>query len=464
MEGGEANSNAHVVQTSDFLPFSEFLLPLMTREVSREWEVLEPNTTVVTRNYMEWEYDIWQNKTQELFPIVTSMSAMLLERSELNESDEAEVSIPLAQFHGFLSAIHSSMNLYQVPYHNFYHAVDVAQSVFVFFSKYDIWNSLTPLECVSLFIAALCHDLEHPGLNNAYQINAATSAAVIYNDNSVLENLHCARTFQLLKEPENDVLMEFTDPQKKETRRIIIMTILATDMTCHFSLKDDLDSCVLRNTSVMGDNDSAANIEGNSEKTTVIQAQNGEYELTQADRNTLMKVLLHSADISNPAKPWKVSKRWSDNVVAEFFAQGDREKREGLTVSPNMDRDTTDQSQLSLNFIDFIVAPFFFALTAMFPKMKHCCDFLVENRHRWDLFHQDHLRQKKLEPKLKTEEVKKWEIRNEAFQKSVERTIGSAAGKGTQENLKGTPRSKSKMRKNSLMVMQHMVKAVNEAE
>lgn len=175
-----------------------------------------------------------------------------------------------------------------------------------------------------------------------------------------------------------------------------------------------------------------------------------------------MKILLHSADISNPAKPWKVSKRWSDNVVAEFFAQGDREKREGLTVSPNMDRDTTDQSQLSLNFIDFIVAPFFFALTAMFPKMKHCCDFLVQNRRRWDVFHQDHLRQKKTSTGVsKEEEERKWEIRNEAFQKSVERTIGNV--KAAQEASSETGgRSTHKMRKNSLMVMQNMVKEVNK--
>jgi hypothetical protein len=35
----------------------------------------------------------------------------------------------------------------------------------------------------------------------------------------------------------------------------------------------------------------------------------------------------------------------------EFFAQGDREKAEGLPVSPNMDRATTKQGQLSVNFV-----------------------------------------------------------------------------------------------------------------
>ena len=29
---------------------------------------------------------------------------------------------------------------------------------------------LTPVECMGTLIAALCHDLEHPGTNNLYQV------------------------------------------------------------------------------------------------------------------------------------------------------------------------------------------------------------------------------------------------------------------------------------------------------
>lgn len=31
-------------------------------------------------------------------------------------------------------------------------------------------NLLTPVEVFALLTAALCHDLEHPGTNNAYQV------------------------------------------------------------------------------------------------------------------------------------------------------------------------------------------------------------------------------------------------------------------------------------------------------
>ena len=37
-------------------------------------------------------------------------------------------------------------------------------------------------------------------------------------------------------------------------------------------------------------------------------------------------MLIHSADISNPAKPSKISQQWTDKVYKEFFRQGDLEK------------------------------------------------------------------------------------------------------------------------------------------
>jgi len=62
-------------------------------------------------------------------------------------------------------------------------------------------------------------------------------------------------------------------------------------------------------------------------------------------------VLLHSADISNPAKVWRIAKSWGDRIQMENFAQGDMEKAKNLTVSPFMDRNQENQPQTSINFI-----------------------------------------------------------------------------------------------------------------
>ena len=110
----------------------------------------------------------------------------------------------------------------------------------------------------------------------------------------------------------------------------------------------------------------------------------------QAERATIQKTLLHAADISNPCKPWEVSKNWSDRVIEEFFAQGDREKEAGLVVSANMDRETTHPARVAVNFTDFIVAPMFVALTSLLPPAQSCCDLLGESPLLLDARHGRH--------------------------------------------------------------------------
>jgi cAMP-specific phosphodiesterase 4 len=51
--------------------------------------------------------------------------------------------------------------------------------------------------------------------------------------------------------------------------------------------------------------------------------------------------------------------RWADRVLEEFFLQGDRERAQGLPVSPLMDRYTTSLSISQINFCEFVVAPLF---------------------------------------------------------------------------------------------------------
>jgi calcium/calmodulin-dependent 3',5'-cyclic nucleotide phosphodiesterase len=64
-------------------------------------------------------------------------------------------------------------------------------------------------------------------------------------------------------------------------------------------------------------------------------------ELTEEHRSKALCFLLHSADISNPAKPWEIHTRWTARIMEEFFQQGDREKQLSLPISPLCDRNTT---------------------------------------------------------------------------------------------------------------------------
>lgn len=59
------------------------------------------------------------------------------------------------------------------------------------------------------------------------------------------------------------------------------------------------------------------------------------------DRNKVLSMMLHCADISHPAKPWSLHDMWTCRLVSEFFRQGDMEKELGRQCSPLCDRNTT---------------------------------------------------------------------------------------------------------------------------
>jgi hypothetical protein len=142
--------------------------------------------------------------------------------------------IPINHLLCFVRALQK--HYYDNPYHNFQHAFDVAQMCLLFLTKSELREYLTKNDILALLTAALCHDLCHPALNNTYQVNAQTELALIYNDNSVLENYHASQAFKLLKEPRNNILVGLNQAENKEMRKSIISAILATDMTVMFQL------------------------------------------------------------------------------------------------------------------------------------------------------------------------------------------------------------------------------------
>lgn len=340
--------------------------------------------TDIERQCYQWDFNVFNLSPSAMLPLVAGILHHMHAPASFEISSDTLVN--------FVREVERYMLAHGNPYHNLFHAVDVMQSCFVFATTYHGAIFFTEVEVFSLLIAGLCHDLNHPGLNNKYQVNAGTRLAIMYNDVSPLENHHAALAFQILTRPENNLIKNMEKEDQQRVRKTMIAAILATDMTVHFNLKDELDACIVRNND--GDLDDLSSMM-HSDATSVAGggAQEGCglsiphlrhcFMTNPDDREILLKSLCHIADISNPAKAWKISKMWSDRVIEEFFAQGDREKAEGLAVSPACDRETTLQTELSLNFIDFIVAPFFVALTQLMPLSYGALKQLSANRRRW---------------------------------------------------------------------------------
>ena len=107
--------------------------------------------------------------------------------------------------------------------------------------------------------------------------------------------------------------------------------------------------------------------------------------MKQLSRGLLSSVLLHVADVSNPARPGSIARKWACVVQAEFFRQGDKEKELNLPRSPFMDREYENLPRMQGAFIDAIVAPVFGLLGEFLPQVtEECIKSLQSNRAFWD--------------------------------------------------------------------------------
>jgi len=313
-----------------------------------------------------------------------------------------------------------------VPYHNLYHCADVTHTTFLLVDRLRAPACLTPIECYAVMIAALAHDMDHPGVNNAYLINARDSLALAYNDASVLENRHVACLYKLIADrPDIDVFKNLDASAWKDVRRMIIATILHTDMTQHFPMVSklevflelkaaDIQSAhsaqrkILRGHTSSGP--SFSGTEGNLSAAASAYSGGGiqlsSVFSTQEERTLLLCCILHCADISNPARPAEVAAKWSTRVLTEFFAQGDKEREAGSTISPMCDRNTTSRATSQINFVEFVVAPLFSSIVRIFPDAGE----LLENANATRAYWQEALLEELVAEAKKPEEEKKSEI------------------------------------------------------
>ena len=242
------------------------------------------------------------------------------------------------------------------PYHTNIHAGDVTQTCLVYLKlgKINELCNLTKISKCSLFLSCMCHDYKHPGVNNNFLKETKSPYALTYNDVSILENMHIAETFKLINS--NDIYNIFDKVDSdtyKQFRKQMISCVLATDMTFH------------NNYSVFI-------------KEKINEIKNGAEKKNTNDFQNYMNLLIHSADISNPSKPFDVYFIWAKLVMNEFYNQGDKEKKLGLNCSYDRNKVTIYQSQLG--FINYIVLPFFSLFVQIFPKLNFYYEQINSNK------------------------------------------------------------------------------------
>lgn len=308
-----------------------------------------------------------------------------------------------------------------VPYHNFRHVVDVLQAVFFFLlqlgalppypssaaspptessapSPLPVASLLRPFEALTLLIAAIGHDVGHPGVNNAFLVNLKAPLAQLYNDRSVLESFHCAAFSQILRRywPASF--------EAANMRKLLINTILATDMGLHFDYMKRL-----------------AQLQDSIQANAGFVSDGGALD---EQRTLACSLLIKCADISNvvsespatvppclsivslifrgwcgsmvkivssigwrQARKYDVAAAWAGLLTDEFSRQASMETELGIPsalFAPPVKDSVVELGKSQIGFMNLFALPLFQGVADVLPAMQFSADEILANKKTWE--------------------------------------------------------------------------------
>uniref|UniRef100_A0A7S0N3R3 Phosphodiesterase n=1 Tax=Pyramimonas obovata TaxID=1411642 RepID=A0A7S0N3R3_9CHLO len=246
----------------------------------------------------------------------------------------------------------NGLSLYlKQPYHNVRHAFDVFQAVNVLLSGTGLVKTASQTELFSLLIAALLHDVGHPGLTNDFHERKETPYAVLAKskqDSSDKlsfkpnEYCHCEISQRLLLG--DDGLLprgHFPEELRTEVGRLVQQLIFATDPTTQNSFLGVLDKRM------------EEGLDMNSK--------------LPEDRLLVLSLIIRCADVFHPVRPFRLHRLWAYRITEEFAQQAKLESaRHGLPVpkSPKLGQATT-------GFLNALVNPLYTRFAKLFRPSSY---------------------------------------------------------------------------------------------
>ncbi|XP_062561405.1 cGMP-specific 3',5'-cyclic phosphodiesterase isoform X3 [Armigeres subalbatus] len=248
-------------------------------------------------------------------------------------------------------------NYRPVKYHNWRHALNVAQTMFAMMKTGKMERFMTDLEILGLLVACLCHDLDHRGTNNAFQSKTDSPLAILYTT-STMEHHHFDQCVMILNSEGNNIFQALSPDDFRKVMRVVESAILSTDLAMYFKKRSQFLELV----------------------------EGGEFDWQcEEKKEVLCGMMMTACDVSAIAKPWEVQHRVAKLVADEFFDQGDLEKLQ-LNQQPvaMMDRERKDElPKMQVGFIDVICLPLYKVLSDTFPWIRPLYDGTLDNRQHW---------------------------------------------------------------------------------
>eukprot|EP00929_Paragymnodinium_shiwhaense_P095834 TRINITY_DN57140_c0_g1_i1.p1 TRINITY_DN57140_c0_g1~~TRINITY_DN57140_c0_g1_i1.p1 ORF type:complete len:1116 (+),score=259.22 TRINITY_DN57140_c0_g1_i1:86-3349(+) len=326
----------------EFYEHVSLMIPDRTEAAAVQWR--KPDTSLLDDclqdmsptkgvDVCEPRIDYWSLETQDEISLVVQC---------LRCSDVfSELAVCKSTLYAFVTAVKSAYR--GVAYHNFQHALATTHYVFKILRESGIQNNLDRRDLFALIIAALCHDVDHRGRNNAFEVITQSELALRYNDSSPLENHHCARSFEIaLRNKGCNVFDQLSKDAFRQVRKSMVAGILATDMKHH------------------------------GDAVQQVQAFRLQPGIVASQSPFLVELVIHAADISNPIMPSDISAHFASLIGQEFVDQAEEEFALGIPVTEFMDgyRTAHIAAKSQVNFMDFVCKPLFDRMFQVFPGLE----------------------------------------------------------------------------------------------
>ncbi|XP_032070113.1 rod cGMP-specific 3',5'-cyclic phosphodiesterase subunit beta [Thamnophis elegans] len=255
----------------------------------------------------------------------------------------------------------------KITYHNWRHGFNVAQTMFTLLMTGKLKQYYTDLEAFAMVTAALCHDIDHRGTNNLYQMKSQNPLAKLHGS-SILERHHLEFGKFLLSEESLNIYQNLNRRQYEHVNHLMDIAIIATDLALYFKKRTMFQKIV------------------EESKTYNDQKKWVKYlSLETTKKEIIMAMMMTACDLSAIAKPWEIQSKVALLVAAEFWEQGDLE----ISVLqqqpiPMMDRrKAAELPKLQVGFIDFVCTFVYKEFSEFHPEILPMYERLLNNRKEW---------------------------------------------------------------------------------
>ncbi|KAJ4495882.1 hypothetical protein C8J55DRAFT_553636 [Lentinula edodes] len=366
-----------------------------------------------TRTRLIHSLDSWNFEPHKL-PDEEVLACTMMLFEALFRIEHMQVSVGLSLKDQIYPLIHHLRRIYrwENTYHNFEHALDVLQCSYIFLRsagmvppvsilldedpeltwtsarKFDSGSLVTCLGMKELFvvyIAAIGHDVAHPGFTNLFMRNAETPLSMVYDGKSALEQMHCSLLLRVMRHYGLGPLLDDNcgsggNGSTQSVRKLLSETVLATDMSVHTNFMENFKALV---------DDGTTQLTG--------EAEEGESQLWRR-QVLLCQGIMKCADISNPFRPYHVSQHWAAALMDEWTSQAMLEKYMDLPCTNPCSDDPRSEADGQVFFINKFAKPLLELMVEAVPELQPHLDQCQDNLRLWQS------RQVDVKPVLETAE------------------------------------------------------------